>query len=576
MNEPREVIRDNLLIQEDVQAWRRQMIWVLLRVAVVAAAVALVPGLIQIQYPWLIVVYLAAYGTLVLVTFWQRVPYAVQASTVLALVYALGVVALLEDGLSGDGRVFLLTLPFLAVLLFGWRQGVVALVLAGVTLAAFAWAFAADYLAIPEEMYIYSANPLAWLSGTLVFLMLGALVVASLGNLVFRLTATLRQSRGLAQDLAERDDLMRERSEKLQVAHALLARHTKALEVTAEVAQTASLTSSLPELLSRVVNLIGERLDFDHVGVFLLDVGGQWATLQAASSEEGQQMLARGHRVNVGEASDEGIGYVAKQGEPYVAKVGPASDTAGLSEAHAQVALPLRSQGGLIGILDVRSHKSEGLGQEDISVLQTLANQVAVAISNVQLFQQAQEGVNVQQRAYAALTREAWQELLLARASTGERYDPQGILPADKRWRQDMKQAAQRGEAVLGETGATSTLALPIRVRGGQVMGVLDAHKSAGAGAWTAAEIELMETLVERLGAALDSAQLYQQTQRLAAREQTIGQITAQFTRALDRETLLRTAVQELGKLPGVAEVSVHIGMPEAVAIASQMEKSHE
>jgi len=112
--------------------------------------------------------------------------------------------------------------------------------------------------------------------------------------------------------------------------------------------------------------------------------------------------------------------------------------------------------------------------------------------------------------------------------------------------------------AVAEDAPELLTFAAPVHVRG-QVIGVLNLRKPASAGRWHPEELRLLEALLAQLEVALESAQLYQDTQRRAAREQELSELSAQFSRSLDVEALLRTAVQELGRLPGVAEVAVHI-----------------
>ena len=83
-----------------------------------------------------------------------------------------------------------------------------------------------------------------------------------------------------------------------------------------------------------------------------------------------------------------------------------------------------------------------------------------------------------------------------------------------------------------------------------------------------------MESLSAQVGLALENARLLEDTQRRAEREQLVGQMTAQFTRSLDMDAVLRTAVRELGQLPQVAEVAVHVVSPEASPAASEGEEA--
>ena len=294
------VTQDSASRAETVRVWRQQTLRQNVYAMAAFGAVALVVAVFQVRYTGLIPLYVAVYAGLIVVALWRQAPYNFQAIAVLAMVYVMGVMGLLEDGLSGDGRVFLLTLPLLAVLFYGWREGIAALILSVVTLAVFAGAFSARWLVIPEEASIYSANWGAWLSGTLVFLALGVLIVISLGRLVPRLSTALTQSHELVQELEETQIALRERAEGLEAARHLLEKRTKALQANAEVAREAVSVLNLPELLERIVTLISTRFSFYHTGIYLLDSSGEWAELQAASSEGGRQMVVRGHRLHVG------------------------------------------------------------------------------------------------------------------------------------------------------------------------------------------------------------------------------------------------------------------------------------
>jgi len=566
MSTQKRVIRESASHAEAVRVWREQTLRQVVYAVTAFGAVALAVAMSQVRYTWLIPLYVVVYVGLVVVTLWRKAPYSFQVIAVLAMVYVMGVMGLLEDGLSGDGRVFLLTLPLLAVLFYGWREGVATLILSVVTLGVFAGAFSARWLVIPEEASIYSANWGAWLSGTLVFLALGVLVVISLGQLVPRLSTALSQSHELVQELEEVQVALRERAEGLEATRHLLEERTKALQANAEVAREAVSVLNLPELLERIVTLISTRFNFHHTSIYLLDSSGGWAELQAASSESGRQMVAQGHRLQVGPGSL--VGRAISEGRHRIMRAmdqaTPPLATTESPGTRSQIALPLRARGTIIGALDVQSQESAAFDDEKIAELQALADQVAIAISNAKLFQQAQESLEAERQAYGKMSGRAWQEMQRARPVLEQRYDPQGILPTDRQWRQEMKQAAQQGMSVLSQDKVSAKAASPIKVRG-QVIGVLDAHKPTDE-PWTDEQVALLETLTEQLGVALESARLYQDTQRRAAREQIIGQITSRMRATLDVETVLETALNEIYRAMGLDEVTIHLATGEAPA----------
>jgi GAF domain-containing protein len=548
-------------VPEEVQEWRRQVSkGVLLAMALLGglAVVGAVYDAYVGQAHWQIPIILGAYALLLIVTFWRRVPYPLQAGVLLFLVYGLGVFNLFISGQLGDGFPFLLTLPVLSALFFGRRVGTAGVVLASLTLVFFGVGFVSGSLVIPPDQVPTVGELGSWLSRILVFVMLALLLLLPLNFLFQRLADALAESRDLGRELeAQRAGL----EGAVAARTADLARRSAQLETAAQVARDATAIQDVQQLLDETVHLVSDRFGFYHSGIFLLDRAGEYAVLRAASSEGGQQMLARGHKLKVGE---EGlVGYVTRRGEPRIAlDVGKDAvyfDNPDLPMTRSEVALPLRARDEVIGALDVQSTEQGAFGSEDVAVLQTLADQVAVAISNARLFQQVEESLREERRAYGELSLAAWRNLLRVRPDLGQRYDPHGILPPDGRWRAEMKQAIQVERPISGQDGTTATLAVPLKVRD-QVIGVVDAHKPVGAGDWTEDEVAMLQALVDQLGVALDSARLHQDTQRRAIEDRLVGEITARMRQTLDVDMVLQTAVREMGKSLGIPRVEVRLG----------------
>jgi GAF domain-containing protein len=388
------------------------------------------------------------------------------------------------------------------------------------------------------------------------------IVVTALLYIAVRdLTEALDQSRRYAGDLAGQRERLEETVEQRTQD---LTRRTRYLEATAAIARDTASVLDLQEQLVRVVNLVSKQFGLYHTGIFLLDPNGEWAVLQAASSEGGRRMLARTHRLRLGMGI---VGYAVAHGEPRIAlDVGQDAiffDNPDLPDTRSEMALPLRARGEVIGALDVQSTEPEAFGDEDVAILQTLADQVAVAISNAQLFEQAQESLTAERRAYGELSREAWRELLRAESGLGYLSQRQDTVPAGDLWRAEMKAAIDQGASALGDKDSR-TVAIPIKV-GNQVIGVVDGRKPDGSGEWTAEEIGLLEALTEQLNVALEGARLYQDSQRRATQEQLIGEVTARMRETLDMDTVLQTAVREIGEALGIAEVEVRLAQPEQV-----------
>ncbi len=536
----------------DLQVLRPQLIQGMLRAVAIVGLIAVVAGSVESYLDgriWPIPFYVGTYAVVVFLLIWRGAPYNLQVGSLIALVYAQGFIGFIQEGQGGSARVFMLIIPFLAGILWGQRESILTLLLCTLTMGGFGIVFSMGLITVPSDPTATDLS--SWLAGTSVLFMAGLLMVVSLNYLISRLATSLEQGRQFAQGLEEQSGWL---EEQVATRTADLERRGLQLETAARVGRDVAAIQDVDRLLEQTARLVSDRFGFYHTGIFLLDEAKEYAVLRAVSPGGGQFMLAQGHRLRVDEASI--VGYVTGQGEPRIAlDVGEDAvhfDNPYLPETRSEMALPLRARGEVIGALDVQSVEPEAFSQEDTAALQILADQVAMAISNAQLFQQAQESLEAERRAYGELSREAWQELFRARPDLPLRYDPQGILSADGRRRE--------GEPLLGDHAAPQTLAIPLKVRE-QVVGVLDAHKPTEASDWTAEEIELLETLVDRWIMALDSARLYQDTMRRAARDRLVSEVTAHMRETLDVETVLKTAVDEIARALGLAALDLQLGL---------------
>ena len=170
-------------------------------------------------------------------------------------------------------------------------------------------------------------------------------------------------------------------------------------------------------------------------------------------------------------------------------------------------------------------------------------------------------------RAYGELSRRAWMEMLASRAElsytsldypfiaeSGNHVYREG---QEHRAVENNHEEIDENTAVV-ENAAAYPLSLPIKVRD-TVIGYLDTYKPRESGGWTPEEYDMVTTIIDQLGVALESARLYGASQSQAERERLIGEVASRMRESLDVDAVLRTAVQELRRSLGIAQVEVRI-----------------
>jgi signal transduction histidine kinase/DNA-binding response OmpR family regulator/putative methionine-R-sulfoxide reductase with GAF domain len=362
-------------------------------------------------------------------------------------------------------------------------------------------------------------------------------------------------------------DDVQQRHQELETIYAQTERRARYLEATAELARTTSSLLDQQELLERAVELISQSLSLYHAGVFLIDETGEWAVLMAASSEGGRHMLARGHKLGVGQQGI--VGWVTGTGEARIAlDVGEDAvyfDNPDMPETRSEIALPLKVGDRMLGALDVQSNHEAAFSDEDAVILQALADQVAIAIQNARLFQETQralEEVQALQRYYVA---QEWERLSQRGSDVSAEYRSLGVSTLEEVWSPEMEIALSQEQpvalpdlsAIMEDDGgdgrgerevrsalpALSALAVPITLQG-EVIGVLDLQETDQHREWTREEVEIVTSVADQLALALENARLVEETQRRARQLAAASAVARDATAILEGEQLLNETVE--------------------------------
>ena len=339
-----------------------------------------------------------------------------------------------------------------------------------------------------------------------------------------------------------------------------LEQRTHYLATTTLIARESAALLDTPEIMMhRVVEIISDAFDYYLVSIFLVDEVGEWAELAAASSEEGKRLIDRNFRLRIGTGwAGEGIiGNVADTGRMRVVRDVTNDDvyvdTSELPDTVSEVAFPLMARGLVIGVVDIQSNRKETFLDTEIELLQGLVNQVALAVDNANLVKRLKTSSVGQGSEFHEAS-----SITLARIlESGDKVVVSDSLGTDSRaidWQPEMVKALQTGEIVASQQ--RTKVSLPIMSRD-QIIGVIDAQLPVTDGEWTVEQLGILQSITEQLGTTLESAQLYDDTQRRAARETLSREIVDKMRNTMSFEELLQTTLREITEVTGASRAFV-------------------
>jgi GAF domain-containing protein len=231
------------------------------------------------------------------------------------------------------------------------------------------------------------------------------------------------------------------------------------------------------------------------------------------------------------------------------------------------------SRGEVIGALTIQSTKQDVFDAATISVFETMADQVAVALDNARLFVQSQQTLESLRSLYGEITVEGWRKLLNESPELGYRSELGVPLSQDLDWSPELVTTYDTGKVAHGKLDNGNHpkeidrdkqredayyLGIPLKVRE-QVIGVLGCYKSTERGDWSQDEILFMQEVGQTISVALESARFFNETQLRAENERLIADVTGQLRQTLDIDTVLTTAVREIQRILGLAEVEIRM-----------------
>lgn len=307
------------------------------------------------------------------------------------------------------------------------------------------------------------------------------------------------------------------------------------VQISTEVAQEIAATPVLSDLYQKVVTLVKEQFGYYHAQLFLIDEAHDRLVTVAGYGDVGRQLVKQRHFIPMGKGV---VGRAGATGQailsPDVTKEPEWLHHPLLPHTQGELAVPIvlrrsrdstrplgearevqgsQSVGRVLGVLDVQSDRAAALTGDDRILLEGLCGQIAVAMESTRLRQETQEYLQELEHLTRAMSREGWESFWDRSGSVGYLFDQGGVVPVDHAWT-----SADGGPEDLGALGsnvsdAESLAMAPLKVRGGELIGVLGVQDDPD-NPLSQEELQLLEMVSEQVAQALEGARLFDEEQR--------------------------------------------------------------
>jgi GAF domain-containing protein len=499
--------------------WRERFAVPLLIGVLVFGALALIPAVSASESILIDAIFIATYLITGLVTV-IRFSYLVRMSVFLASVFVLGLAELLTYGILGDGLFFFLAVIIFATILLSPRAGIIATAVNILTFILIGSLMISGSIP-PFNPEATPSKLLDWVSASFALVMFGAVIIVGFQRLEMEFLEAQKQIditlNALKQERSNLENRVQERTYQLRKIN--------------EVGRAVSSILNADQMLEKAALQVEQEFGCNFTAFYLLDATGQWAELREASGTAGKVMMENKRRLSLTGKHPITDAIVSKQGQIILDPQRIRLENPLLPYTRSQIILPLTVGDYVLGALDMHSPNENAFSPQDLDAYQNMANGIAIAMENANLFQEARQSLQEMQATQRQYIQGAWQSL------TSER---------------NLEYALGDEEQSHGET-----MEVPLSLRD-QVIGQIQLSNSTE---WTAEQKSLVEAIAAQATLALENARLVEESQSAATQERLANEIISKIWASSNMDGILQTAVRELGRSLEATEVEIELSM---------------
>jgi GAF domain-containing protein len=508
---------------------------VILSASVIGYIGLLVYSLPRQQYGW-VILYTGLTILIFAYTVYRRMAYPLRTMLLTLTILATTIFTFATTGLEGNGGIYLLAFIALTTILLGWKAGVFSLIFTHLIFLTAGILIVQNKLLLPVGLDALTKDGLTdWIRTGVLLTIVSTTITLSLAMLIRGFETSYLRAESLSQNLLTEQVGLQARVE--QRTNEIKARMQQILTAS-EVSQIIVSQHDPDQLLPQIVDLLHDRFELYYVGVFIVDDANN-AVLRAGSGDAGKNMIAAGHYLPVDGTSM--IGWAITNNQTRIAQdVGAESvrfNNPYLPETRSELAIPILRQGESLGAISIQSRAVNVFDEDDISIFESIANALAIALENTQLFTQAQNALDEVRSLNRGYMMRAWSELANETGNLSFSYDNyqanSGVEP--------------------------NVVEIPLSLRDQTIGSITLEMEDENL---TTEQRDFIDAITTQTALALENARLINEIQRHATQEQILNDLTSDFSLATNIEDILKTALRQLGEIPAVSEASIQLAPP--------------
>jgi GAF domain-containing protein len=463
----------------------------------------------------------------------RNLPVIRQIGILIGSIYLYSIWHMVLFGIVSDASILVIFYFILCALFFQKEIYTVLITIGVITWSVFAllYQFTTLHPMLSLEQFTYQSY---WMVIALYFIVICMVIIVALNSYLKATEHSINFFDFLSSNVKlDNETLHTELNDNKETLQKKLVYIRTATQIARSISTAKNVEAVLPVVADRMTN----QLNLYYTGIFLIDPTGQYAVLVAGSGDAGQKMLMENHRFGVGGPSM--IGWTTAHHRPRIAlDIGEEAvrfNNPHLPLTRSELSIPILSKNTILGAISIQSTKESAFDDDDVLIIQGIADNIATALENSRLFLQNQRDLEEIFALNKQFLERTWGNIIPHEETLSYNFEDPNIHSVE---------------------GNMKTLEFPIILRDHEIGRIfVDTPLQT----ISAEQYEFVDSVLSQSALALESSRLLLTANLRTAQEEKISQLTARLTQMANVEDIIKTTLREVNLIPSVTASTIKL-----------------